>query len=222
MEQCAKNGDGSYSDDGSGTGTWTCRLNDVWWHQTFKLSDKLIEHMRAQVLNDATGWDDPACRHIGCGAQAESEPANNLQIYGNFTHDDTGLRDVHGGHRQRASHARRYGYKMTGTIAMANDYNRYIASYREYMDRDHYRKALTGWGPHSSDYYATRLTQMGHELKGDRGAQGVLDSQTDPGKASPGWASMAAKEVVDQRHEDAKVRAVGGASSAATPARDKT
>jgi hypothetical protein len=222
MEQCTKNGDGTYADDGSGTGTWTCRLNDVWWHQTFKLSDKLIEHMRAQVLNDATGWDDPTCRRIGCGAQAESEPANNLQIYGNFTHDDTSLRDVHGGHSQRPSYARRYGYKMTVTIAMANDYNGYIASYREYMDRDHYRKALTGWGPHSSDYYATRLVQMGHELKGDGTAHGALDSQTEPGKASPGWASMVAKEVVDQRHDDVKVQAISEAASAGVAAYDKT
>ena len=44
---------------------------------------------------------------------------------------------------------------------MANDYNGYIATYREYQRGDHYRKALTGWGPHSSDYFATRLVQMG-------------------------------------------------------------
>src|SRR5205807_1726584 len=136
MESCTKNGDGTYKDDGSGSGTWTCQLNDVWWHQTLKLSDKRVEHMRAQVLNDATGWDDPTCQQVGCGAQAEAEPANDLQIYGNFTHDDTSLTDVR--------------------------------------------------------------------------------------KASTGWASMAAKEVADQRHEDAKVQAVGEASSAAVAAYDKT
>ena len=43
---------------------------------------------------------------------------------------------------------------MVVTISMANDYNGYIATYRDYMGRDHYRKALTGWGPHSSDYMA--------------------------------------------------------------------
>ena len=44
---------------------------------------------------------------------------------------------------------------------MANDYNGYIATYREYQRGDHYRKALTGWGPHSSDYFATRLVAAG-------------------------------------------------------------
>jgi hypothetical protein len=63
---------------------------------------------------------------------------------------------------------------------------------------------------------------MGHELKGDVGAQSALDAQTDPQKASPGWASMAAKEVVDQRQEDAKVQAVGQASTAAVVAYEKT
>ena len=44
---------------------------------------------------------------------------------------------------------------------MANDYNGYIATYREYQRGDHYRKALTAWGPHSSDYMATRLVGDG-------------------------------------------------------------
>src|SRR5256885_2244012 len=92
---------------------------------------------------------------------------------------------------------------------MANDYNGYIASYREFMDHDHYRKALTGWGPHSADYYATRLSQLGHALKGDADAARTVDGQTDPAKADPAWAHMVAKEVADQAAEDAKVRAVG-------------
>ena len=49
---------------------------------------------------------------------------------------------------------------------MANDYNGYIASYREYQRGDHYRKALTAWGPHSSDYLASRLVAMGGHLNG--------------------------------------------------------
>jgi hypothetical protein len=49
---------------------------------------------------------------------------------------------------------------------MANDYNGYIASYREYQRGDHYRKALTAWGPHSSDYMASRLVKMGGHLRG--------------------------------------------------------
>ena len=38
------------------------------------------------------------------------------------------------------------GYKLTVAIAMGNDYNGYIATYREFQRGDHYRKALTGWG----------------------------------------------------------------------------
>src|SRR5207253_606481 len=106
----------------------------------------------------------------------------------------------------------------TVTVAMANDYNGYIASYREYMDRDHYRKALTGWGPHSSDYYATRLPQMGHALNGDPGAQEAVDGQTDTQHANAAWAPMVAKEVVDQNHEETKVRAVGEVAAAGVKA----
>src|SRR3954451_9100090 len=187
-EKCTRNGDGTYSDDGSGTGTWSCSLADLPAAPVVqKLPDKLIEHMRAQVLNDATGWDDPSCQELGCGMQAESEPTDLGKVYGNFTHDDTAVRDVHGGHSQSRRYARRYGYRMTVPIGMANDYNGYIASYREYMDRDHYRKALTGWGPHSSDYFATRLTQMGHDLKGDATARLTVDGQSDPSKADPAW-----------------------------------
>jgi len=222
LEQCTPNPDGSHQDDGAGTGTWTCQLQDIWTQKKTNLSDRLVEHMRAEILNDASGWDDPTCKEMGCGAQAESEPPDLSKIYGNFTHDDTTARDVHGGASQTTEYARKRGYKLTVTIAMANDYNGYIASYREYMDRDHYRKALTGWGPHSSDYYATRLAQMGHELKGDPAAQSALDAQTDVAKASSGWASMAVKEVADQQVEDAKVRAVGEASAAAVTAYDRT
>src|SRR5205823_11697966 len=196
---------------------WNCTVGDYPLPRTppapHKLSDRLVEHMRAQVLNDATGWDDPHCQELGCGVQAESEPTDLNKVFGNFTHDDTSVRDVHGGHSQSAGYAGTYGYKLTVTIAMANDYNGYIASYREYMDRDHYRKALTGWGPHSSDYYATGLTQMGHALNGDAGAQQAIDGQTNTAKANPAWAPMIAKEVADQHHEEAKVQAVGNTAS---------
>ena len=215
-EKCVRNGDGTYNDDGSGTGTWSCALADLPAPaQTRKFPDSLIEHMRAQVLNNAAGWDDPTCLRLGCGAQAESEPADLTKVFGNYTHDDTTVR---GGQDQSAAYARTYGYKLTVTIAMANDYNGYIASYREYMDRDHYRKALTGWGPHSSDYYATRLTQMGHALKGDPVAQQAIDGQTEPAKANPAWAPMIAKEVADQNQEETKVGAVGDAASAGVQA----
>lgn len=188
--------------------TWTCTVWDypmVGKPQVRDIPDKLIQHMRAQINNPANGWDDPSCKRLGCGYQAESEPTDPKQIFGNFTHDDT---------RANA----KYGYKLTVTIAMANDYNGYIASYREFMDHDHYRKALTGWGPHSSDYYATRLSQMGRALNGDRPAQTDVDQQTEPSKASPQWAPFVAKEVADQKTEDAKVAAVGNAAAAGVQA----
>jgi hypothetical protein len=175
--------------------------------------------MRAQILNDAAGWDDPNCAELGCGYQAESEPVEPEKIRGNFTHDDTTVR---GGRAQSTDYAKKFGYRMTVTISMANDYNGYIASYREYMDHDHYRKALTGWGPHSSDYYATRLSQMGRAMKGEGDALKTIDGQTDPAKADPAWAPMVAKEVADQAAEDAKVKAVGEAVSVAVKAYDAT
>jgi hypothetical protein len=193
-EKCVQNADK----------TWKCTLIDrPNGPQTKdKIPDALMQRLKAQITGDAAGWDDPNCQELGCGYQAESEPTDPSKIRGNFTHDDS------------PGNAKR-GYKLTVTIAMANDYNGYIASYRDYMAHDHYRKALTGWGSHSSDYYATRLSQMGRALKGDADTQAKLDGQTDPAKADPAWAAMIAKEVADQAQEDAKVRAVGEATHAA-------
>src|SRR5204863_380086 len=72
--------------------------------------------------------------------------------------------------------------------------------------------------PNAGDYYATRLSQMGHALKGDSAAAKTVDGQTDPQRADADWAPMVGKEVVDQNHEEAKVRAVGEASSAGVQA----
>jgi hypothetical protein len=102
--------------------------------------------MRAQVNNNAAGWNDPDNL-----PWAESEPTDPSQIKGNYTHEELPPEQ---------------GYRLTVPISMANDYNGYIASYREYQRGDHYRKALTGWGPHSSDYMATRLVQMGGYMNG--------------------------------------------------------
>src|SRR5205085_7480907 len=108
--KCVRNNDGSYKDDGSGTGTWTCSLADLPGPPvTKKYADKPIEHMRAQVLNDASRWDDPTCTQLGCGAQAESEPHDFTRIYGSYTHDDTTVR---GGKNQSQADASKYGYKM--------------------------------------------------------------------------------------------------------------
>jgi hypothetical protein len=210
QNSCKQNGEGTYRDDGTGTGTWACTTNPG-----VKLPDRTIQLMRSRTLNDAAGWDDPACFELGCGVQAESEPTELPKIRGNYTHDDTTVR---GGKAQTADYAATHGYKMVVTISMANDYNGYIATYRDYMGRDHYRKALTGWGPHSSDYFATRLARLGHALKGDPEAQQAIDQETDPAKAGPGYHPGAVKEVADQQAEEAKVRAVGEAAHAATEA----
>ncbi|MCW2990942.1 MAG: hypothetical protein JWM73_1536, partial [Solirubrobacterales bacterium] len=208
----------SCTQSGAADKHWTCKVRD----STITVDDHAIERYRARTLNDAAGWDDPACAELGCGAQAESEPTDLTKIRGNYTHDDTTVR---GGTAQTQDYADAHGYKMVVTISMANDYNGYIATYRDYQGRDHYRKALTGWGPHSSDYFATRLARIGHSLRGDEAAKRAIAIETDPAVAAqsaPGYAPGATKEIADQQAEEAKVRAVGEASSAAVQAYDAT
>jgi hypothetical protein len=201
---------------------WTCHADRYATAPDFAVSDHTMQLYRSRTLNDAKGWDDPNCKELGCGLQAESEPTDLSKIRGNYTHDDTTTR---GGTDQTQDYADSYGYKMVVTMSMANDYNGYIATYRDYMGRDHYRKALTGWGPHSSDFYATRLTRIGHALKGDSGSQHAIDVETDPTVAAqddPAYAPGAARELADQKHEEAKVTAIGQTAAAGVAAYDKT
>ncbi len=165
--QCTPNNDGTYppDDDGigpdTGTGTWSCPNSEppVTHHEYLR--------MRAQVNNPANGWNDAAN-----AGQAESEDPTPSQIKGNYTHDDRcgatpatpGNDDLAGACTEALSASASLGYEMTVPISMANDYNGYIASYREYQRGDHYRKALTGWGPHSSDYMASRLVTLGRQF----------------------------------------------------------
>src|SRR3954470_5010053 len=93
-----------------------------------------------------------------------------------------------------------------GNDAVAN-----IASYREYSDRDHYRKALTGWGPHSSDYMASRLVWMARHFR-DRGYP-ITDAADD---------AIAAKNQPDLAFQDAKAQAIAEAGARATAAYDAT
>jgi hypothetical protein len=89
---------------------------------------------------------------------------------------------------------------------MANDYNGYIATYREYQRGDHYRKALTGWGSHSSDYMATRLVSMGRVMNGgDRDT--LLPPEYGDGKV-----------IADLALNDARAQALGVVGSSATTA----
>jgi neutral/alkaline ceramidase-like enzyme/hemolysin type calcium-binding protein len=149
---CTQEGNGSYSSDGSsigdgsGTGTWSCpNPQDVSGPPLTGITDLKFNRFRAQVRNDAAGWNN-----LENVLSADSEPADPTQIKGNFTHDDT--------HDD-------LGYELTVPMAMGNDYNGYIPPYREFQRGDHYRKALAGWGPHSSDYMATRLVTLGRLFK---------------------------------------------------------
>ena len=150
-------------------GTWTCKDPRNPSQDLPALSDQKVERMHRQVTNPANGWND-----VEYAAQADSEPADLRQIKGNYTHDDlcgsaTGVPEDDWNESCEAgetSPSAALGYKLTVPISMANDYNGYIATYREFQRGDHYRKALTGWGPHSSDYMASRLVNMGRVLAG--------------------------------------------------------
>jgi uncharacterized membrane protein YgcG len=169
---------------------WSCKHPNG----TRTISDALYQKIRAQVNNDAKGWDD-----LSYVAQAESEPADPTQIKGNYTHDDDGPSAA-------------AGYGLTVAIGMGNDYNGYIATYREYQRGDHYRKALTAWGPHSSDYMATRLVKLGRSLK-----PGAPDPfPTVPGNLNvvsgltPGeWPGGDAKVTADLQNNENRATTIG-------------
>ncbi|HEX9823042.1 MAG TPA: neutral/alkaline non-lysosomal ceramidase N-terminal domain-containing protein [Actinomycetota bacterium] len=167
------------------SGSWACPdpRNES---ATLTVANATFQKMRAQVRNDAAGWNEPAYT-----PWAESEPTVPADIKGNYTHTEL---------------TPALGFGMTMTIGMANDYLGYIATYREYQRGDHYRKALTGFGPHSSDYLATRLVQMGGFLKGG----------PEPGDLSDTVAG--AKTPIDQASADARAAALGAAAAAAIPA----
>lgn len=182
FEQCAKNGDGSYGGGtrGYGNGTWTCPRPGG--GTLTGLSDQKVQRMHAQVVNPANGWNE-----LENAASAESEPTDVRRIKGNFTHDDD-LRSA------------QLGYQLTVPIGMANDYNGYIASYREYQRGDHYRKALTGWGPHSMDYLATRLVTIGRQLR---------DGDHPLPKDQVQELALAPKVAADLAHNDARATMLG-------------
>ena len=144
------------------------------------VNDEYVQRMRAQVMNDAAGWNT-----YDYLPYAESEPVDPTKIKGNYTHTELSPEQ---------------GYKLTVAVSMTNDYNGYIATYREYQRGDHYRKALTGWGPHSSDYMATHLVEMGGFL---HGGPPVPD---DPGQE---------KVAPDLALNDEKARAIGSVGRAA-------
>ena len=116
-----------------------------------------FDHMEAEINNDAAGWNDPS--YV---AQAGSEPTDVTQIKGNFTHTELGGNDAAAGPDGDYSNCN--GYKVTVGLGHTGDYDGYTVSYREYMARDAYRKALTSYGPHTADYMTTNLVGMAANL----------------------------------------------------------
>jgi hypothetical protein len=106
-------------------------------------------HMEAEINNDAAGWNDPT--YVD---RANSEPADDAAIKGNFTHTELGA----------GAYANCPGYALSVGLGHTGDYNGYTVSYREYEARDSYRKALTSYGPHTADYMATDLVGMAAHL----------------------------------------------------------
>jgi Neutral/alkaline non-lysosomal ceramidase, N-terminal len=221
--QCRKDGNGTYGTGplGYGTGTWTCARPGG--GELKNLSDKLVQRFHAQVTNPANGWDD-----LANAATAESENTNLKLLWGNYTHDDTSAAPTTAA--QRAENAA-LGYKVTVAMAMANDYNGYIATYREYQRGDHYRKALTAWGPHSSDYMATRLVKMGRFLHQPDRTDGK-PPQGDPFPLTPNpagaendvvsdlveWPGGGQKVTADLAHNDRRADGIGRVADTTIPA----
>ncbi|MFA5890290.1 MAG: neutral/alkaline non-lysosomal ceramidase N-terminal domain-containing protein [Actinomycetota bacterium] len=123
--------------------TWTCSHPQI---GTTTVSDARYRRMQAQVHNNAAGWDKPEN-----AVAANAEPDDPAKIWGNFTKEEL---------------SPNLGYALPVGVGHGGDYNGYTVSYREYMSRDHYRKALTAYGPHTADYMATRLVRMAAALKG--------------------------------------------------------
>ena len=200
--QCTPRNDGTYrpyTEPGpSGTGTWKCPNPGNPSQSLPPISDHKLRRMRAQVLNDATGWND-----LENVASAESEPTEVTQIKGNFSQDDDAT-------------SAKLGYTLTVPISMANDYNGYIATYREYQRGDHYRKALTGWGPHSSDYMASRLVTIGRQMKSEDDGMPEAPVPTDQEQEAP----LVLKSMADTAVNDVRAAALGQVGSAAVAAYD--
>jgi hypothetical protein len=139
--------------------------------------------MRAQVHNDAAGWDDLADAPF-----ASSEPADPTLIKGNFTREEL---------------PPPLGFTLPIALGHTSDYNGYTVSYREYMARDHYRKALTSYGPHTADHMNSQLVAIASALKGG------------PGRAPSPLDPLAA---IDEVRQEANAIAIGRASSTALDA----
>ena len=159
--------------------TWTCQAGSN-LSQPVTIPDEKHARMVAQIHNDAKGWEDPAN-----AISSNAEPADPAQIKGNFTKEELPAE---------------FGYTLPVGVGHAGDYNGYVVSYREYMNRDHYRKALTAYGSHTADYMSTRMSRLAGSLKGG------------PALAPEPLEPLAA---ADEVRETAFIAALGQLSSAA-------
>ena len=142
------------------TGDWTCTRNPDDPRPravlgSFTATDYEYRRMKAQIHNDAAGWDDP--ENV---TKALSEPYDTTQIFGNFTKEELSPET---------------GYKLAIGVGHAGDFNGYTVSYREYQSWDDYRKSLSSYGPHTADYMVTRMVQLAAKVNGVPQADLELD-----------------------------------------------
>ncbi|MGH2691653.1 MAG: neutral/alkaline non-lysosomal ceramidase N-terminal domain-containing protein [Actinomycetota bacterium] len=180
---CEERPDGRYCD--FRTAAW--RAPD--WK---KVDAAAYSRMIAEITNDAEGWEEDLD-----SLQGEVEANDHEDIYGNYTHQE--VQDYCAG--QTCG-----GYRLPIMVGQANDYVGYVVTYREYMRGDHYRKALTAFGPHTSDYINTRLVRMAAQLQG--------------GPAVAGNTIQPAVGPLDGLIQMAKVLAAGTSASVGTSAYD--
>ncbi|HEU4480603.1 MAG TPA: hypothetical protein VFS18_01850, partial [Actinomycetota bacterium] len=131
-------------------GTWTCADPRNPNRDLAPVSDLAYRRMVAQIENDARGWEADLAT-LG----SEAEPHDPAAIKGNFTHEEFP----------------EHGFDLPIAVGMGNDYWGYVPEYREYRSHDHYRKALSGLGPHGADFLATRLARMAVSLNGGPGPE---------------------------------------------------
>src|SRR4051795_7760389 len=144
------------------------------------VSKAAFDHMEAEIHNDAAGWNAP-----GYAAQANSEPNDVTQIKGNFTKEELG----------GAGYSSCTGYPISVGLGHTGDYDGYTVSYREYMARDAYRKALTSYGAHTADYMNTNLVAMAALL---RCGTPLLAQPTDPLAQADEQRQVAASTALGQ------------------------
>lgn len=173
--------------DPASDGTWKCAdprkpQAQVFADRSLTVTDAAYRRMVAQVKNDARGWDAPEYAPF-----ANAEPADPKDIKGNFT-------------KEEIQQLGAPGYKLAVGLGHSGDYDGYTVSYRMYMSYDHYRKALTSYGPHTADYMVTRLVRMAANLQG---------------APLPADEPLAAVAAADEARQEATAQALGRASSAA-------